>query len=527
VKNGTDIIVENSIALYFNSKDNKMIKNNIETYETTASEITNKDNVDNSQQAQKNEPELTRKQQILTLLPLLIGGFIALLNETILNVAFPNLMSSLGVSLGTVQWLGTAYLLIIGILVPVTAFLIKTFSTKKLYMVAMLLFTVGTILCGISQNFTFLLISRILQGAGTGMLLPIMMDTVMSIFPPSKRGAAMGISMMVVIAAPGVGPTLSGFILKYLDWHWLFFIMLPIAVVAIVLGMLYLKSYSTLTKPKIDVLSILLSTIGFGGLIFGLASIETLGLWNVGTFVPLLCGAVGLFVFSKRQLALKQPMLELRVFRYPMFSLGTTILFLSFLIPFAINIILPTYMQNALDVNVFTAGLAMLPGSLMMVIFIPLSGRFYDKIGAKPIVIAGFIPLVISIFFLSRISVTTALATLIVFHILMCIGIALIITPLQTNSLNQLPKKYMAHGVAILNTTQQIAAAFGSSLFIGLMGAKYVKCLELIDKPDIMQQHLATTEGATTAFIAALILVSIGLLLSFFIKRRKRIMSEN
>jgi len=502
-----------------------MIKNKMETYEDTVSEITSKDNVEVSQQATKNQSKLTRKQQILIMLPLLIGGFIALLNETILNVAFPNLMSSLGISLGTVQWLGTAYLLIIGILVPVTAFLIKTFSTKKLYLFAMLFFTVGTILCGISQNFTLLLISRILQGAGTGMLLPIMMDTVMAIFPPSKRGAAMGISMMVIIAAPAVGPTLAGFILKHLDWHWLFFIMLPIAVLASVLGMLYLKSYSTLTKPKIDVLSIFLSTIGFGGLIFGLASIETLGLWNVATFVPLLCGVAGLFFFSKRQLLLEQPMLELRVFRYPMFLLGTIILFFSFLIPFATNIILPTYMQNALDINVFTAGFAMLPGSLMMVFFIPLSGRFYDKIGAKPIVVAGFIPLVISMFFLSRISMTTELTTIIVFHILMCIGIALIITPLQTNSLNQLPKKYMAHGVAILNTSQQIAAAFGSSLFIGLMGAKYVKYLELIEKPDLTQQHLATIEGATTSFTVAFVVVLTGLLMSFFIKRKKEITS--
>lgn len=527
MKNRTYITVENFIPLYPNFKNVRKMKKNIEKYEQTASEIISKDNVENEQQDSNNNSELIKKQQILIMLPLLIGGFIALLNETILNVAFPNLMSSLGVSLATVQWLGTAYLLIIGILVPVTAFLLKTFTTKKLYLTAMLLFTVGTTLCGISQNFTLLLISRILQGAGTGMLLPIMMDTVMAIYPPEKRGTAMGISMMVVIAAPGIGPAVSGYILKHLDWHWLFFIMLPIAVIASILGFLYLKSYSALTKPRIDIFSIFLSTIGFGGLIFGITSIETLGLWNVETFIPLLCGIIGLFIFSKRQLTLKQPMLELNVFRYPMFLLGTIILFLSFLIPFATNIILPTYMQNALDINVFISGLAVLPGSFMMVILIPMGGRFYDKIGAKPIVVAGFISLIISMFFLTRISNSTALSILIVFHVLMCIGIALIITPLQTNSLNQLPKKYMAHGVAILNTSQQIAAAFGSSLFIGLMGARYVKYLELIEKPTLAQQHLATIDGATTSFTVALGVVLVGLILSFFIKRQNRITPEN
>ena len=167
------------------------------------------------------------------MLPLLIGGFIALLNETILNVAFPQLMSSLNVPLTTIQWLGTAYMLIIGISVPVTAFLIKTFSTRTLYLSAMTIFMAGTVFCGISNDFPSLLVSRVLQGCGTGMLLPIMMDTIMEIFPLSKRGTAMGVCMMIVVAAPGIGPTISGFVLQYLNWHWLFFIILPFAVLSI------------------------------------------------------------------------------------------------------------------------------------------------------------------------------------------------------------------------------------------------------------------------------------------------------
>lgn len=497
-----------------------MIKNNIDIREITSTEIERKDKVSNQAHYSKRY-QFTTRQQILIMLPLLIGGFIALLNETILNVAFPKLMSELNVSLSTIQWLGTAYMLVIGILVPVTAFLIKTFSTKKLYLSAMVLFTIGTILCGISQSFPFLLVSRVLQGAGTGMLLPIMMDTIMTIFHPSKRGTAMGISMMVVVAAPGIGPTLSGFILQYLDWHWLFFIMLPFSAFAIIMGMIFLKNFSVLTKPKIDVFSILLSTIGFGGFIFGISSIETFGFFSIEVIVSLICGIAGLFVFSKRQFALKQPMLELRVFRYPMFTLGTVVLFISFMMPFAVNIILPTYMQNVLGVTTFTAGLALLPGSILNVIVVPMAGRFFDKIGAKPLVFTGFVALTITMFFLSRISGATVLAMLIALQILMTFGIGLIITPAQTNSLNQLPKKYMAHGVAILNTTQQIAAAFGSSLFIGLMGAVHAKHLEKIKNPNISQQHLATIEGANTAFTAALILVSIGLFLSFLIKKQR------
>ncbi len=477
---------------------------------------------DISIKADINYTTFTSKQRVLIMIPLLLGGFIALLNETILNVAFPQLMSSLDVSMGTIQWLGTAYMLIIGISVPVAAFLLKTFSTKKLYISAMVLFSIGTIFCGFSSSFLSLLIARVLQGTGTGILLPIMMDTIMEIYPPSKRGTAMGISMMVVVAAPGIGPTLSGFILQYLDWHWLFFVILPFSSLAIILGMIFLKSFSVLTKPKIDIPSIIFSTIGFGGLIFGICSIENMGFWNATVFVSLLCGIVGLLAFSKRQLALKQPMLELRAFRYQMFSFGASILFISFMMPFAVNIILPTYIQSVLGLTTFAAGLALLPGCILNIIVAPMSGRLFDKIGARPLLFVGFVALAISMFFLSRISGSTTLITLIALQACMTLGIGLIFTPTQTNSLNHLPKHYMVHGIAILNTTQQIAAAFGSSLFIGLMGAVHAKHLEQINNPDILQQQAAIISGVNMAFTAALIMVVIGLILSFFIKRHEK-----
>jgi|AntAceMinimDraft_15_1070371.scaffolds.fasta_scaffold03602_5 DHA2 family lincomycin resistance protein-like MFS transporter len=464
----------------------------------------------------------SNKQRVLIMMPLLLGGFIALLNETILNVAFPQLMSSLKVPMITIQWLGTAYMLVIGILVPVTAFFLKTFSTKTLYMAAMSLFTVGTISCGFSNCFWCLLVSRVLQGAGTGMLLPIMMDTIMAIYPPAKRGAAIGICMMVVLAATGIGPTLSGLILQYLDWHWLFFLILPFSFIAIILGTKFLKSYSILTKPKIDILSILLSSIGFGGLLFGICSIGNLGLFNVVVLISLFCGIVGLFVFSKRQFALNQPLLDLRAFRYPVFALGAAMIFITFMMPFAVNIILPTYIQSVLGLAPFIAGLALLPGCILSIFVSPISGSLFDKIGARPLLFTGFAVLTAVMFFLSRISTSTTLLMVIALQSGMTLGIGLLVTPLQTNSLNQLPKEYCAHGIAILNTVQQIAAAFGFSLFIGLMDTVAARHLKGMENPDILQQKMAATMGVDTAFTAALIMVVTGLALSFFINRREK-----
>jgi DHA2 family lincomycin resistance protein-like MFS transporter len=467
------------------------------------------------------EFSLTNKQRSLIMLPLIIGGFIALLNETLLHVAFPQLMATLNVSLNTVQWLATAYMLVVGILVPVVAFLLKTFSTKTLYLTAMILFTIGTICCGLSQSFPMLLIFRMMQGAGTGMLLPIMMNTIMEIYPPARRGAAMGMSMMVIVVAPGLGPTLSGLILQHLDWHWLFFLIVPFALLAIVFGTTSLKNVGVLTKPKIDALSVLLSTIGFGGIIFGICSIENESFFNVTVLVSLLCGIIGLGLFIKRQLALKQPMLEIRTFRYPLFALGVVLIFIISTILFSTNIILPTYIQSGLGMTPFVAGLALLPSGILNGIGAVIVGRLYDKIGPRLLVIPGFAVITVAMFFLARISTSSTLLMIIGFQMCMTLGIVLVFTPAQTNSLNQLPKEYYAHGIAVINTLQQIAAAFGSSLFIGLMGVVQSSHLEEIENPSTLQQHEAIVSGVDTAFTVALVIVAVGLVLSCFIKRKK------
>lgn len=462
----------------------------------------------------------TKKQRVMIMVPLLIGAFIALLDETILNVAFTQLGADFHVPISTIQWLGTAYVLTVGILVPVVAFLLKTFSTKTMYLSAMIIYTVGTIICGFSQSFTILMIFRMVEAAGAGMLMPIMINTVTEIFPPAKRGIALGVVMMVVVVAPGIGPTISGLVLQLFSWHYLFFLTLPFAIFAIILGIIYIKNVSILTKPKIDILSIVLSTIGFGALIFGICSIETKGFINVTVLVSLLSGIIGLILFAKRQLSLKQPMLELRTFKYPMFTLGTVMIFITFMIPFAVNIILPTYIQDVLGMTPFIAGLALLPGCMTNGIFSPLSGHLYDKVGAKSLVTAGFVALSVAMFFLSRISASTNLLTIIALQICMSLGVSLNVTPIQVNSLNQLPKEYNAYGVAILSTAQQIAAALGSSLFIGLMGAIQTKSLSGIKNPDISQAHSAIISGADIAFSLALIIVVIGFILTFFIKRK-------
>jgi MFS transporter, DHA2 family, lincomycin resistance protein len=455
------------------------------------------------------------------MITLLLGGFISLLNETILNVAFPRIMSELHIGAETVQWLATGYMLAVGILVPITAFLIHSFTTKQLYNTAITLFLIGTLGAGFSTTFPMLLTARIFQAFGTGMLVPIMLNTILVINPPEKRGAALGTGMFVILFAPAIGPAIAGLILHFFNWNGLFFCLIPFAVLAIVLGNIFLKNVSPITKPKIDALSIILSTLGFGGIIYSISALGSAGFLDPLVLTSTGVGLVSIVLFVCRQLKLKQPMLEVRAFKQPMFSIGVILIMITMMILFSLNIILPTFMQSALAISSFSAGLALLPGGLINGIFSPLTGRMYDKLGAKILVVAGFLFIGIPIACLACISIHTSLALIIVLHCVFCLGGAFIMAPTQTNSLNQLPSRNSADGIAIINTSIQIAAAIGSSLFIGLMAAGQQNYLLKAANPSAMDSRLAALSGMRHSLLAAVVFIIIGLILAFFVKTNK------
>lgn len=460
---------------------------------------------------------------------LLFGGFVALFNETILNIALSRLMVEMSITAATAQWLVTGYVLVVGILVPVTAFLIQTFTTKQLYLSAMILFLIGTILAALSTTFPLLLISRMIQASGTGMLVPLMMNTVLIINPPEKRGAAMGLCVSVILLGPAVGPTFSGIVLQFFSWHALFYTLIPFAIFSIIIGKIYLQDVSELTKPKIDYLSVLLSTIGFAGIIYGISSIGNINSNKLIIIIPLVVGIISLILFSKRQLSLKQPMLELRAFKYPLFSRGVILIMITMMILFSMNMILPMFFQGALKETSFEAALALLPAIIVNAVMTPIMGRIYDKKGAKILVPTGFAIMSVFLGLLSRITASTSSALIIVLYCFLFLGVAMIMTPIQTNSLNQLPKEYYPHGVAIINTLQQIAAAIGSSLFIGIMSSvqsNYLKNASNSKEPS--QQISALVSGFNNALTAALIFVVIGFVLSLFLKSKgKKVTADN
>lgn len=456
---------------------------------------------------------------------LLFGGFLALFNETIVNVALPKLMEEFTVNAQTIQWLSTGYLLVIGILVPVTAFLIQKFTLKQLYIAAMSLCLLGTVIAATATNFTLLLCGRLVQASGTGMLVPIMMNTIVVINPPEKRGAAVGLGLFVILFAPSIAPSISGVILQTLSWRYLFIIEIPLIIIALLLGYKYLEKVTELTNPKIDIISIILSTLGFGGIIMGFSS-----LGNKKASIFFIVGIIALILFSIRQLKLEEPMLDLRVLKSNTYTLGVIFVMIAMMTLFETLVVMPMYLEGVYHLTPLQVGIAILPAGLINAVTSIITGNIYDKLGAKKVVPFGFIILVVSFFLLSRVDVHTSYKTIIILLCILNVGMPLVMTSSQTNSLNQLKPREYPHGTAIINTVQQISAAMGSSLFVSLMTTRKNSYLNSIGGNVSSDQVTeAFTKGFNYTFLVGAIILLIGLLgsLTLFIKRREKLEAIN
>ncbi|MFJ7978058.1 DHA2 family efflux MFS transporter permease subunit [Peribacillus sp. NPDC096379] len=462
------------------------------------------------------------KQVIKTtpiLISFLIAGFIGLFSETALNMALGDLIQIFNVGSSTIQWLTTGYLLTLGILVPVSGLLLQWFNTRQLFIASLVFSIIGTLIAALAPSFGILLLARVIQAIGTGLLLPLMFNTILVIFPIHRRGAIMGLMGLVIMFAPAVGPTISGLIIGNLNWHWIFWVCLPFLVIALLCGIKYMQNVSTITKPKIDVLSIILSTIGFGGIVYGFSSAGEYGWGSTIVISTIAVGLVALVLFSLRQLKMKEPMLDLRVFKYPMFTMGLLSVFATFMVIMSSAILLPLYLQTSLALTAFSAGLVLLPGGVLNGIMSPVTGRIFDKYGPRRLVLPGFIIMIVMLGLLSNITTTTSIIMVIIMHSLLMIGVSMVMMPSQTNGLNQLPKNLYPDGTALMNTLQQVSGAIGTAVAMTIMSASQKAYLgSVINPSDTSNIRASLAAGVQEAFIFGLIVAIVGLIFSIFIK---------
>ncbi len=403
------------------------------------------------------------------MLVLLSGAFAAILNQTLLATAIPHIMADLELEADVAQWLQSVFMLVNGIMIPVTAFLIGKFTTRSLFFTALSLFALGTLVCGLAPNFTVLLLGRILQASGAGIIMPLMQTILFLIYPREQRGTAMGFFGLVISFAPAIGPTLSGWFVEIYPWRGLFYIILPIAIIDLIVAWFILKNVTERTNPKLDVLSIILSTFGFGGLLYGFSIAGGSGWLSPMVLISLMVGAVALTLFIKRQLRLEQPILEFRVFKDPIFTLATIIGMVAFMTMIGGAIILPIFMQNMLGFTAFESGLMMLPGALLMGFMSPVTGKLFDLFGPRWLVIPGLGIVTVTTFMFTALDTETTFTYLAVVNAVRMLGISMVMMPSTTAGLNQLSNRLVPHGTAMNNTMRQIAGAVGTALFVSVM----------------------------------------------------------
>lgn len=465
--------------------------------------------------------------KVMLILVLLVGTFCTVLNQTLLTTAIPTLMKTFEVSAVDIQWLTTGFLLVNGIMIPISAWLINSFSSKNLYFSAMFIFLIGTVLCFSAQNFPMILAGRLIQAVGVGASIPMLQTIMLNIFPPEKRGASMGLVGLVIGLAPAIGPTLSGWIVDNYEWRALFGILIPIITLILVLSIFFMKTVVPLHKSKLDVLSVIYSSIGFGSLLYGFSSVGKEGWMSTLVISTILIGLVFIGLFAKRQFTLETPFLDISVFKTPIFAITSVLSGVVSMAMIGAEMVIPMYIQNVHGDSAFRSGLMLLPGALAMGLMMPVTGIIFDKIGAKKLAITGMFVLTVATLPFVFITKTTPNSAIIVLYAIRMIGISMVMMPVTTAGMNALPNHQISHGTAANNTFRQVISSIGTAVLISVLtnvtnknmpSDAVLKATPLKYGKEALDALLS---GYQISFLLATLFSLVGVFLAFSLKGKK------
>ncbi|MBR7744007.1 multidrug efflux MFS transporter [Phycicoccus sp. BSK3Z-2] len=403
---------------------------------------------------------------------LVAATFTVILNETIMINAIPRLMADFGVTERAAQWLSTAFMLTMAVVIPVTGWFLQRVTTRAAFTTAMSVFTLGTVIAAAAPTFPILIGGRVVQAAGTAVMVPLLMTTLMTVVAQQDRGRIMGNVTLAISVAPALGPTLSGFVLAVAGWRWLFIVVLPVVALVTAAGLRRLENVGEAKVSSVDWASVLLAGLGFGGLVYGLSRFgEVEGgflpapLWIVGGLA-----VVGAFALRQRLLVRRStPLLDLRTLGYRVYATAVSMQSLAFLSMLGAGILLPLYLQNLRGLTPLETGLLVAPGGLAMGLLGPVVGRIYDRVGARPLVLPGSVGVLLGLLGLSRIGETTPYVLILLLQVVLMVSIAGLMTPAFTLGLGSLPARLYSHGSSLLGTTQQVAAAVGTALTVTVL----------------------------------------------------------
>ncbi|HHX2768313.1 TPA: multidrug efflux MFS transporter LmrS [Staphylococcus aureus] len=472
--------------------------------------------------------ELTTRRRNFIVAVMLISAFVAILNQTLLNTALPSIMRELNINESTSQWLVTGFMLVNGVMIPLTAYLMDRIKTRPLYLAAMGTFLLGSIVAALAPNFGVLMLARVIQAMGAGVLMPLMQFTLFTLFSKEHRGFAMGLAGLVIQFAPAIGPTVTGLIIDQASWRVPFIIIVGIAILAFVFGLVSISSYNEVKYTKLDKRSVMYSTIGFGLMLYAFSSAGDLGFTSPIVIGALILSMVIIYLFIRRQFNITNALLNLRVFKNRTFALCTIssmIIMMSMVGP---ALLIPLYVQNSLSLSALLSGLVIMPGAIINGIMSVFTGKFYDKYGPRPLIYTGFTILTITTIMLCFLHADTSYTYLIVVYAIRMFSVSLLMMPINTTGINSLRNEEISHGTAIMNFGRVMAGSLGTALMVTLMsfGAKIFLSTSPshLTATEIKQQSIAIGVDISFAFVAVLVMAAY--VIALFIREPKEIESN-
>ncbi|MCD8787514.1 MDR family MFS transporter [Staphylococcus gallinarum] len=466
---------------------------------------------------------LPKSQRNMIVAVMIVSAFVAILNQTLLNTALPHIMKGLHITENTSQWLVTGFMLVNGVMIPLTAFLMDKIKTRPLFLMAMGIFLIGSIVAALAPTFPILMLARVIQAIGAGVIMPLMQFTLFMLFPKDERGFAMGLAGLVIQFAPAIGPTLSGVIVDTMSWRMPFVVVVIVASLGFIFGAIFLKSYNETKDTKLDKRSVIYSTLGFGLMLYAFSSAGNLGFHNPIVLVSLAISLVIIGAFIKRQIRISNPLLNIIVFKNKVFCLTTISSMIVMLSMVGPALLIPLYVQNALGLSALLSGLVIMPGAIINGVMSIFTGKFYDKYGARPLVLTGFTLLTIFTVMLCFLKADTSYTYLIIVYALRMFSVSLLMMPLNTAGINSLSNKNISHGTAISNFGRVTAGSLGTALMVTIMsiGSKNFAPNPSANESQAMIQRQAIAAGVDLSFAVVSVLVFIGLVIACFIKENR------
>ncbi len=412
-----------------------------------------------------------------TLIVVILGTLMSILDSTVLSVALPTVMNVFGITLTSAQWITTCYTLTMAIVIPLTPYLSRVFGSERVYMVAIIVFTISSFLCGFSWNLSSMIVFRVLQALGGGMMSPIGMGMVMTLFPPHKRGMAFGVYGIAAMAAPAFGPTLGGYIVEYLGWRYVFYINIPIGIIAVFLATIFFEFRTRIPFPKFDIRGFVSAAIASIFILYLVGENDNID-WSTPRYIYMLIIGIGAFVyFVVNELYEDEPLLDLRMFKYRNYTVSIVLTTIQMLMMLSISYTMPMFLQRFKGLSAMSAGEVLLPSSLVMAFVMPFTGKITDKVGlrgTKYVVAIGISICGISTLYISTLmNVNSSISSIVIVSSIRNIGLGLSMMPVRTLGLADIPQKDMQKATAMQTFVQQFSSAILVTIVTYIITARF------------------------------------------------------